>query len=194
MRTKIFIEGFKFEPDYFTKLLNTIHRWIGSDKELNKITNYSYSHIWKNHFVFSSLDESLQQRLIEGAMKDPYMWDDVRFVRYDQYEHRTDKDVYGCLSPFFVKDKYTGNHMLFDEGEERAKEILIRRAESANIMLGEFDLKFINKNKHKLININGINNKCFTCSVKITGSDVVKNFASKVGIGNSTGVGFGFIY
>ena len=56
-----------------------------------------------------------------------------------------------------------------------------------------FDLTYAKK-KIKFINYRGIRNKANLCPVYIKGKPETKAFAWNVGIGNSTGIGFGSIY
>ena len=53
--------------------------------------------------------------------------------------------------------------------------------------------KSYSKAKTKLITYNGINNKASLCPLIIKGKPKTKAFAWNVGIGNSTGIGFGAI-
>ena len=57
----------------------------------------------------------------------------------------------------------------------------------------EFDLSYAKKKK-KLVWYEGISNKANMCPVIIQGSNELKQFAWNVGLGNSTGIGFGSIY
>ena len=56
-----------------------------------------------------------------------------------------------------------------------------------------FDQNYINK-KIKYIDYRGVRNKANMCPVFIKGKPETKAFAWNVGIGNSTGIGFGAIY
>ena len=56
-----------------------------------------------------------------------------------------------------------------------------------------FDLDYQNK-KTKMLKYRGIYNRANLCPVIIEGKPETKAFAWNVGIGNSTGIGFGSIY
>lgn len=57
----------------------------------------------------------------------------------------------------------------------------------------EFDMAYSGK-RIKLMTYKGIKNKASMCPVIIKGTLQSKQFAWNVGIGNSTGIGFGAIY
>ena len=78
------------------------------------------------------------------------------------------------------------------------EEKLLHKMELADIPKDEsqkikFDLSYPNA-KTKIINYKGINNRVNICPVIIEGKPETKMFAWDVGIGNSTGIGFGAIY
>jgi CRISPR-associated endoribonuclease Cas6 len=52
----------------------------------------------------------------------------------------------------------------------------------------------VNGAKTKIIDYRGIKNRVNMCPVIIEGKPASKEFAWNVGVGNSTGVGFGAIY
>jgi CRISPR-associated endoribonuclease Cas6 len=57
----------------------------------------------------------------------------------------------------------------------------------------EFDLQYVGK-KIKMVNYRNIRNKTNWCPLIIKGKPETKLFAWNVGIGNSTGIGFGSIF
>jgi len=121
------------------------------------------------------------------------MFKNVVFIGFERMHINTNKNIFSCASPFFVKNK-AQKHLIFKDAEQRAIEILITKSKIAGIKLGEFDLEFVDFVKTKLIRIHDIDNKCFVSKIKITGSKEMKKFACQVGIGSSTGSGFGMIY
>jgi CRISPR-associated endoribonuclease Cas6 len=48
--------------------------------------------------------------------------------------------------------------------------------------------------KTKFVKIHDIGNRCFYSPIQIEGRDITKKFIWNVGLGNSTGVGFGSLY
>ena len=57
-----------------------------------------------------------------------------------------------------------------------------------------FDTSYEKKKLEALIHYHDIGNKASLCPVIIHGKPETKHFAWEVGIGNSTGIGFGAIY
>lgn len=187
------LSGYEFKPSVHTKMLGVIHKWIGKNEIHDEISLYSFSHVFNNQFMFSAFDETIIEKIKYGSIKHPEMFDNCKLIGYRLKSFDVKKESFRCASPFFVKDE-NNKHLIFKEAEEQAKKTLIKKAKIANIELGEFDLQFVNFRKTKLIKIHDIENRCFVSEVKIIGSDTVKMFACQVGIGNSTGAGFGFIY
>lgn len=190
-KLEIHVDNFQFHPDYFTKLLGCVHKWIGDNDLHDNTSLYNYSHIRHDLFSFVAFDNEILNKVVIGISKDAHMFDDCCVSKIVERKRLWDKDEFYCLSPFFVKQ--ADKHLLFNSASKRAKDILNYKARLAGVELGEFDLKFINNRKTKLIKIHNINNRCFVSNVKITGGDEVKKFATKVGIGSSTGCGFGYI-
>jgi len=192
MKLKIKISGFMFTPEYFTKMLGVVHKWLVANNIHDNISLYTYSHVHRDFFTFTSYDKELQIKLLFGAINDNKMFDNVKFTGFERMPIIIDKEIFKCASPFFVKEN--DKHLIFKDAEKRAKEILITKAKKAKVNLKNFDIEFVNFRKTKLIKIHDISNKCFVSEIKITGNDVVKKFACQVGIGSSTGSGFGMIY
>lgn len=190
MTLYIRISGFEFTPDYFTKLLGCIHKWLGEDnKEHGRMSLYCYSNIWNNYFFFSSWDRSLCIRLSEGIMVDPQMWGRVRVEYVDHIRQTSYVSVFRTTSPVFAKQE---NRHTFDaEAAEICKKLLITKAKIARVSLPDFTLEF-KARRDKLIKIHDISNRCAHYEVHISNQKVA-NFALCVGLGHCTGVGFGHI-
>jgi CRISPR-associated endoribonuclease Cas6 len=76
------------------------------------------------------------------------------------------------------------------------KETLQTKLEKAGIESEDFEIKFnplIGKATTKLVRYKSIENRASWCPITINGSNKLKQFAWNVGIGNSTGIGFGAI-
>jgi CRISPR-associated endoribonuclease Cas6 len=191
---KITIDNFNFTPCYFTKLLGCIHKWLGENNVHNNISLYSFSHIQKDCFYFNAYDNNLIEKLNQGISKDKTMFNETKVINIETIGENINKDIFYCASPFFIKDKNVFKNFNDIDVNSIAKRIIQTKANFANIKLTDFNLEFINFYKTKLVKIHDINNKCFVSNIKITGDKTVKDFILKVGIGNNTGCGFGFIY
>lgn len=193
MKVRLYLNEFNFTPDYFTKMIGVIHKWIGYNGVHSCMSLYVYSHIHNNTFTFTAHDENLVRELIKGVIKHPEMFGDTKVLSHKILKINTDKEIFHTASPIFVKDSFN-KHLIFKTAEKQAKQTLLKKAIYAGVELGDFELTFEDFKKTKLIKIHEISNRCFISHVKIVGDSVVKDFACKVGIGNSTGCGFGFIY
>lgn len=191
-KLKFNLSGFEFSPGYFTKLLGFVHRIIGENNIHDEISLYSFSHIHNKSFTFAAWDEHIYNSILRNFKPGMILFDNCKLLSIEMMRVKTDKDVFKCASPFFVK--YDNMHLIFKDAEAAAKNTLIKKAHLAGIDPGEFELEFVDFKKTSLIKIHNIDNRCFVSGVRISGDDNMKKLACKVGIGNSTGVGFGFIY
>ncbi len=103
--------------------------------------------------------------------------------------------------PIFIR-KYDENkkavHLTYksEKVDDYLNETLKRKLEKAELKL-KLNVSF-DKNYHspktKLVRINGINNRASFCPVILDGEPEAIQFAWNVGIGHSTGSGFGALY
>jgi len=201
--------------DHQHLLVGTIHKWLGRNDEHGKVSLYSFSRLeggrrekvnlrfqHECNFFISSFYPDLIKKAIYGIQKDPTMFH-VLFVNEVTIQNDpdlSDRTLFHVASPIFIKRKTEKgiDHILFDD--ERAndclKETLQTKMKFAGIVDDslkiEFDKSYA-KAGTKKITYNGIENKVSWCPVKIAGKPETKLFAWNVGIGNSTGIGFGAI-
>jgi len=110
----------------------------------------------------------------------------------------TNQDIFYAASPIFIKRRIEERvrHIIYsdDDANQFIKETLEKKLKIAGIDYGSFEIGF-DKNyknaKTKLIKYKDINNRASVCPVIIKGDNTVKEFAWNVGLGNSTGIGFG---
>ena len=102
--------------------------------------------------------------------------------------------------PIFIKRRVGEqvSHILYDDPQanECLKETILSKMNKANITDESFDICFdvsFTKASVKKINYKGIDNKASLCPVIIKGKPDTKAFIWNVGLGNSTGIGFGAI-
>lgn len=188
---KIIVENFKFEKNYFTKLLGFIHKSFGQNTIHDTISLYSYSNIYNNSFFFNSYDKELQKKLIDGILKDNNIFDNCNVIKILQEEDII-REVYKSYSPFFIKNNLN-QHLIYKDAEQFAKKIILKKMQIANFKSNDFNIEFINFKQTKLIKIHDINNRCFISDVVIHADNETHKFIKQVGIGNSTGCGFGYI-
>lgn len=206
--------------NYQQKLVGTLHKWMGKDNdEHGRMSLYSFSwlhngKISNDGFVFqegarwfvSFYSDEVLRRLIGGIQEDPEMFDglvvtDVSIENTPDLSHRS---YFFLGSPVLIKerDSLTGNIKQYTFKDEIAAVLMtntlrhkmkiagVDEDESLNI---RFDLNYANK-RTKFLSYRGIGNRASLCPIIIEGTPETKEFAWNVGIGNSTGVGFGSIY
>ncbi|MBX2976922.1 MAG: CRISPR-associated endoribonuclease Cas6 [Ignavibacteriaceae bacterium] len=202
--------------DYQSLLLKRFHKWLGQNEIHDDISLYSYS--WLNggkiskdgyifpkgaSWFFSAWDEAIIKQLISGVMNDTALFNGMYIKEITMQE----TPVFGSENKFLVASpvlirKYDetkkAKHIKYVEPEADIllTETLKRKFTAANLNLDVavcFDREST-KSKTKLVNINGINNRANMCPVIIKGGAQALQFAWNVGVGHSTGCGFGALY
>lgn len=217
MRIKIILSKTNkiIEFDYQYKILGCVHKWLGKDNQLHdeKLSLYTFSWLYNlkaykqfggfkttpfnPYFTFSAYDKQVIDMLVAGIGKDNKLFAGLEVEKIEDVNLNFSKDYFTPQSPIFIRDKKTHDHILFHQPEANIlmKNILVAKLNKANLE-EEFDIQFELGNpasKIKLVNIKGIKNKVNFCPVFIKGSELLKRFALSVGLGNSTGSGFGCI-
>lgn len=201
--------------DHQPLLVGTIHKWLGINNEHGEVSLYSFSRLdggkpvkgglkfgMEANFFISSYDVELIKKLVWGIQQDKNMFCGltVRELVLQQDPDLSNRERFFVASPIFIKRYFEDvtEHILFTD--ERApqflKETLQTKMKQAGIQDDEFEISFDashTKAGLKLVNYKGIMNKANWCSVIIKGSPETKLFAWNVGLGNSTGIGFGAI-
>ncbi|MDD4033506.1 MAG: CRISPR-associated endoribonuclease Cas6 [Bacteroidales bacterium] len=202
--------------DHQPLLVGTIHKWLGRNDEHGDISLYSFSRLEggkavkegiqfdkEGRFFFSAYDNLLIKKLISGIQKDPAMFSGliVDELILEQDPELSNRDRFLAGSPIFIKRKYGEKveHIFYDDSRssELLKETLQTKMKKAGLLDNDFDIHFdlaFLKASVKMVTYNGIKNKASWCPVIIEGKPEIKLFAWNVGLGNSTGIGFGAIY
>jgi CRISPR-associated endoribonuclease Cas6 len=205
-----------FPFNYQKILTGTLHKWIGKNVEHNDhLSLYSFS--WLNggkallngmlfengaHFFISAHDQDLIKRILKGIRNSP----EIAFglvvneiiIQEDPLFNR--EHIFTAASPVFIKRTIDGRekHFSFRDPESSLllTETLKNKLRKANIdhtgISVQFDLNYGHP-KTKIIYYNKIGNKVNFCPLIIKGKSEQIQFAWNVGIGNSTGIGFGAI-
>jgi len=201
--------------DHQPQLVGTIHKWLGINNEHGEVSLYSFSRLdggkpvkaglkfgSETSFFISSYDEDLMKKLVWGIQQDKTMFYGltVKEIVLEQDPDLSARERFYVASPIFIKRRFDEiiEHILYTD--ERApqllKETLQTKMKLAGIADDDFEICFDpthTKAGLKLVNYKGVQNKANWCSVIIKGSPAVKLFAWNVGLGNSTGIGFGAI-
>jgi len=153
-------------------------------------------------FFFSSHDPGLVKRLLSGVQSSPDMFLTLRVVEIILQEDPdlSQQSTFFPASPIFIKRRIDGNikHILYNEEEagDYLEETTRNKMQDIGLEDDALQIRF-EQTCHwagtKKINYKGINNKANWCSVSIHAKPETKRFIWNVGLGNSTGIGFGAI-
>jgi CRISPR-associated endoribonuclease Cas6 len=201
--------------DHQPLLTGTIHKWLGWNDEHGKVSLYSFSQLEGGKatpnglhfergtsFFFSSHNPDLIKKMISGIQVDPTLFFGltVTEIIIQEDPDLADRSLFFTASPIFIKRRVEDrvNHIRFDDplAGSYLKETLQTKMNEAGIEDGSFDIRFETtylKAGTKKITYNGVQNRANWCPVIIEGKPETKLFAWNVGLGNSTGIGFGAI-
>ena len=202
--------------DYQHYLIGAFHKWMGWNEIHDEISLYSLSWLQggkmiKDGFDFpngarwfvSFWDEEIGKQLIMSAMKDPAVCCGmkVKEIQMQDTPQFGSRERFIASSPVFIR-KYDENkkakHLTYKDKETDyyLTETLKKKLQSAKLdydIKVSFDRSYF-KSKTKLVKINEIKSKANFCPVIIEGDPEAIRFAWNVGVGHSTGSGFGALY
>ena len=196
-------------------LVGTIHKWLGWNDLHGELSLFSFSRIEKckatnkglqleeySSMFISAFDDAVIKQLISGIQNDQTMFSglSVTDIRIEEDPDLSTRDQFFVASPILIKrpDGDQTKHFLFDneQSNELLKETLINKMNKVGLVDETFEIQF-DKNypaaKTMLIDYNGIQNRANWCHVIIKGKPETKLFAWNVGLGKSTGIGFGAV-
>lgn len=199
--------------NYQPQITGAFHKWIGQNNLHDATSLYSFS--WLNggekkgdglvfkqgaSLHFSAYDDQIIKKLIEGIQLDPYInfGLTVTEVIIQQTPEFSSKEVFFLASPVLIKRTENEREIHFTYNQPEADALLtetiknkLRKAglNDSNITIS-FDPNYQNP-KTKLVYYKSIGNKANICPVIIQGTPQQIAFAWNVGVGSSTGIGFG---
>jgi CRISPR-associated endoribonuclease Cas6 len=204
--------------DYQPKLVGTLNKWLGrNNDEHGNLSLYSFSwlnngQITGNGFRFpngavwsiSFYDEYRIKDIIRTIRESPDLFCGmfVTDVTIEETPDLSNRNRFLLSSPIHIQrsDGKNTRHFTFKDTEASnlMKETLERKMQAAGLDSDEtlkikFDLSY-QQRKEKLVKYRNIKIKASMCPIIIEGTNVTKQFAWNVGVGNSTGIGFGSIY
>ena len=203
--------------DYHSKLVGVLHKWLGNNELHGKLSLYSFSWLKGGKanskgltfphgasMFFSFYDEQYLKQVLKAILQDPLMFHGMQVtdVVIEEEPDFSNRELFLCGSPVFIHRHEEEKDIHYTYESELAgnllKETLLRKMEMAGLPPDEtlhirFDTTYPQK-KIKLIDYRGIKNRVNMCPVIIQGKPETKAFAWCVGLGNSTGIGFGAIY
>ncbi|MCI1648613.1 MAG: CRISPR-associated endoribonuclease Cas6 [Bacteroides sp.] len=202
--------------DYQQKMIGVLHKWLGTNQLHDLMSLYSFSWLMNGKIIekgfsfergakwfISFYDERYVKDIIKTILNDPEMFSGLTVTDIDIQEtaNLQEQNYFRLASPIFIKRKIENNIQFYTFEDAEANDLLVEtikhKMELANLPVDEtlklsFDLNYLNK-KIKKVRIHNIDNKCNMCPVIIEGKNYTKDFIWNVGLGNSTGSGFGAI-
>lgn len=208
----------KIPFDYQQKLTGVLHKWLGeNNQEHGEISLYSFSWLKNTQvsenglicpkgasFFLSFYDTQRLKDVLANIRKEPEMFCgmSVEDVVIEDTPDLTQQELFNLGSPILIKRNENGRIIEFYYDNSISGKLLEDTLRTKMRLAGipdddtlsiVFDLSYTKK-KTKLVWYDNISNKANMCPVIIKGSNLTKQFAWNVGLGNSTGVGFGSIY
>lgn len=198
-------------------LTGVIHKWLGINNLHGEISLYSFSRIdggkhtgdglkfgSNGSFFFSAHDAEVTNALLLGIFKDKTMFNGFEVENVTMIPNpdltAVRKITFSVGSPILVKrhiETAVKHYVYTDEmSDQLLKETLLQKMQIAGLTDDSLDIHFDRNYARagtKLVDYDGIKNRASWCPVVISGKPETLLFAWNVGIGNSTGVGFGAV-
>lgn len=201
--------------DYQNLLTGVIHKWLGQNGEHGELSLYSFSLLTDgevikgklcyprgSEFFISTYNPSIQMQIIEGIKKSPELFNGmkVKEVIIQETPDFSNTTFFKVASPIFIKRKIGENikHITYEDelAGKYLEETLRTKMNTVGLVDDSLKIEFVRDYrgaKQKLVKYREVANKVSWCPVNIVGKPETKAFAWEVGLGNSTGVGFGAI-
>jgi len=200
--------------NYQELLTGTIHKWIGEDNNIHgKQGQFSFSWIQntvaykqginlKNdaYFFISSRNVELIKKIVKNILDDPIMFSGVKVfdVQIKDTPEFSNSENFLMASPVLLKVKEDDEIRHVTLEDDDFEEILTvnfkRKLEKAGLTSEGVSIKLnpeTSFRQTKLVTYKKIKNKTSFAPIVIKGSPEQIAFAWEVGLGNSTGIGFG---
>lgn len=198
--------------NYNQKLTGILNKWIGKDNH-GHLSLYSFSNLMKAKFVdnkldfphgtyfyFSAYDTKIIKDVIKGIQDDSNLFNGMVIEKVEIIEDPffSNSEYFYLASPILIKRRVDNNIVHYIYNNEESNKFLIETLKTKMKSVGlsdesleiSFD-KDYSKAKTNLINYKGIKNRVSWCPIIIKGKPETIAFAWNVGLGNSTGIGFG---
>ena len=200
--------------NYQELLTGVIHKWIGAENEYHgnsgqfsfswiQSTKTSKKGINLNHgayFFISSLNNKLIKKIINGIIDEPEMFCGIRVtdVQIENPPVFSNEQKFLMASPVLIKVKEDNSirHVTIedDDFEEKLTDSFKNKLNRAEISSHEVSIQLDPNSSFrttKLVDYKGIKNRASLTPIIICGNQEQIEYAWSMGIGNSTGIGFG---
>jgi CRISPR-associated endoribonuclease Cas6 len=201
--------------NYLQNLVGTFHKWLGWNEVHNDISLYSISWLQGGQLQGQSLnfprgatwfisffDDTLAKSCLKGILKDPAIafGMEVKDVLLQETPSFDNREVFNVASPVLLRKQeeqrktkfyYYSDGIISDELLTNILQTKLRKAglNDSGVKV-YFDQSYSNP-KIKLVNYKNIENKGSICPIVVEGTSEQVAFAWDVGVGHSTGIGFG---
>ncbi len=201
--------------NYQAALVGALHKWIGWNEVHDSLSLYSLSWLSGNgksknglHFSYgakffiSSPDETFLKKLISGVRDSPNIQYGMSVVEINLQDTPkfTRQERFFMQSPILIKRNIEQQTKFFFPHDKESDKLMTETLcnKLRKIGMGNLDIKISFDQSYynirtKLVNYKGIENKATFCPIIIEGDPEAVALAWEVGIGNSTGIGFGAI-
>lgn len=203
--------------NYQPKLVGALHKWLGENELHGRMALYSFSWLMNaktdkeglyfpegSTFFISFHDDNYLKKVLKSITEQPSLCFgmEVKDVIIEENPDLSDRTHFSYGSPIFIRRLENGDDIHYTFNDKNAgdllKETLLHKMDIAGLQVDEsLSIRFDasgGKAKTKIIDYRGIKNRVNQCPVIIEGHPETKLFAWNVGLGNSTGIGFGSIY
>jgi len=205
-----------FSYNYQQRLTGAIHKWLGPDNPYHgqsALFSFSLLNGGENvqdqgmrfphgaRWFISAFHPEFVKQLMQGILRDPIITEDLAVQEMMVQEDPAfgQAHIFKVGSPVLVKQRRpdsTQHHCIFSETAADAllTQSLTGKLASAGLPVEGLRVEF-HRNypgaRAKVMHYNKIKNRVNFCPVAISGSPEQLAFAWNVGIGHSTGIGFG---
>lgn len=202
--------------NYQRRLTGAIHKWLGPDNPYHgqpALFSFSMLNGAENvegrglrfprgaHWFISAFHPEFIKKLMQGIMRDPIISEDlcIKEVMVQEDPSFGQAHIFKVGSPVLVKQRRPDNtthHCTFSEAAADALLTETLRGKLTHAGLNADDLRIEFRRDHpgaraKVLHYNEVKNRVNFCPVAISGSPEQLAFAWNVGVGHSTGIGFG---
>lgn len=201
--------------DHQHLLTGAIHKWLGINDEHGNISLYSFSRLENGKaisdgllfeqgtsFFFSSYKPDLIKKMIAGIQYNPSLFNGLTIsdIVIQEDPDLSNRKLFHVASPIFIKRRIEERieHILYNNKYANSclEETLVSKMKKIGLIDKTLSIQFeanYPNSRTKKITYKGVQNRANWCPVIIEGKPETKLFAWNVGLGNSTGIGFGAI-
>jgi len=200
--------------NYQHQLTGALHKWLGINGYHDSLSLYSFSWLSGSQvqtgglnfpkgatWFISSYDIEFIKLLIKGIKEDPTLayGMSISSIVLQETPSFGNRNVFSPASPVFIKRNVGGSDKFFFFNDEDSSKYLTETLSNKlrkigvedNSLLVYFDRTQPDRIRTKKISYKGIDLKGSYCPIIIEGQPSSLSFAWDVGLGNSTGIGFG---